>query len=125
MTRIGKRIWAIPGSNIPLEQTGREPEFTSHDSLWMLNATGDDARIEITIYYTDREPVGPYEIDVEARRVRQVRINDLIDPEAIPLETDYAAVVESDTPIVAQLTTMDTRLAESSRTSTLGYGEAP
>lgn len=123
MSDIGKKTWAIPGSNIPLEQTGPEPEFTSHDSLWVLNTTDEDATVEMTLYYSDREPVGPYEIEVGARRVREVRFNDLIDPEAMPLETDYAAVVESNTPVVVQFTSMDTRRAENSRTAMLGFAD--
>ncbi len=125
MPNLGKKSWAIPGSNIPLEQTGPEPDFTSHDSLWILNATDDDADVEITIYYADREPVGPYSIDIEARRVRQIRFNDLIDPQPIPLETDYAAVVESNTPIVVHFTQMDTRQAENTRTTATGFGGTP
>ncbi len=121
MTEIGKKTWAIPGSNIPLEHTGEEPEFTSHDSLWVLNATDDDADVQMTLYYADREPVGPYHIEVGARRVRQVRFNDLIDPEAIPLETDYAAVVEANTPVVVQLTSLDTRRAEQTHSRSLGF----
>lgn len=121
MTRIGKKTWAIPGSHIPLEQTGPEPEFTSHDSLWILNTTDTDAELNITVYYSDRDPVGPYPVDVGAKRVRQVRFNDLIDPEALPLETDYAAVVDSNTPVVVQFTRMDTRQAENTRTSMLGF----
>ncbi len=122
MSEIGKKIWAIPGSNIPLEQTGPEPDFTSHDSLWMLNATDEDAQVEITIYYADREPVGPYPLEVEARRVRQVRFNDLIDPQAMPLETDYGAVIKASVPIVVQFSTMDTRQAANSRSIVIGYG---
>ncbi len=121
MPDIGRKTWALPGSNIPLNQNGREPEFTTRDTLWMLNTTGDDATVAITIYYADREPVGPYELELKARRVRKVRFNDLIDPEAIPLETDYGAVVESTVPIVVQQTRMDTRQAENTRTSNLGF----
>lgn len=122
MSEIGRNIWAIPGSNIPVDQTGPEPDFTSHDSLWMLNTNGEDAEVEITIYYADREPAGPYELVVEAERVRQVRFNDLIDPQAIPLETDYGAVVRASVPVVVQFTQMDTRRAENARALSLGYG---
>ena len=121
MPTIGKKVWAIPGSNIPLDQTGPEPDFTSHDSLWMLNTTDRGAQVEITLYYADREPVGPYPLEVAPRRVRQVRFNDLIDPEAMPLETDYGAVITSDVPIVIQFTQMDTRQSENSRTVSLGF----
>src|SRR5690554_2634813 len=122
MSELGKKTWALAGSRIPLEQTGKEPEFTSHDSLWMLNTTDDDADIEITIYYADREPVGPYPLKVGARRVRQVRFNDLINPQAMPLETDYGAAVVSSVPIVVQFSMVDTRQAANARSVVGGYG---
>ena len=121
MEKLGKRVWALAGSNIPLEHTGEEPEFTSHDSLWMLNTTDEVASVEVTIYYADCEPVGPYPLEVGARRVRQVRFNDLIDPEAMPLETDYGAVVVASVPIVVQFAMVDTRQAANTRVVTTGY----
>ena len=121
METIGQKVWALAWSNIPMGQTGTEPEFTSHDSLWMLNTTDDDAEVEITIYYADREPVGPYPLEIGARRVRQVRFNDLIDPEAMPLAVDYGAVVVASVPIVVQFSTIDTRQAANSRSFSLGY----
>ena len=123
MHEIGRKIWAIAGSNIPLEQSGPEPAFTSHDSLWMLNATDEEAQVEIWIYYADREPTGPYPLELSARRVRQVRFNDLIDPEAMPLETDYAAVVTATEPIVVQFTQMDTRQPANTRTNVVPFAD--
>ena len=121
MTTIGNKKWAIAGSNIPARSHGDEPEFTSRDSLWLLNTSNEDAEVSITIYYADRDPVGPYEIQVAGERVRQVRFNDLIDPQAIPLCVDYAAVVESSVPIVVQLSQLDTRQAENARTLSLAF----
>ena len=66
--------------------------------------------MELTIYYTDAEPVGPYPLEVPARRVRHVRLNDLVDPEAITLDRPYGAVLRSSTPIVVQFQRQDTRL---------------
>jgi hypothetical protein len=51
---------------------------------------------------------------VKARRTRRVRINDLIFPEAVPLEVDYAALIEADNPVVIQFTRVDTGHAEKS-----------
>jgi hypothetical protein len=121
MREIGRKSWAIPAGRIPPHGTGREPEFTSRDELCLLNATAEDASVEITIFYTDRDPVGPYPLTVEARRVRHVRFNDLIDPEAIPMAEDYAAVVESDVPIVAQHVRLDSRRAEDSLFGSIGF----
>jgi hypothetical protein len=121
MRTIGRTVWAIPGGRIPVRSQGREPEFTSRDELCLLNTGSSEANVEITIFYADRDPVGPYRICVAARRTRIVRINDLIDPEAVPLETDYAGVVESDVPIVVQFNRLDSRQAENAITSTLAY----
>ncbi len=105
---LGSRIWAIPGGHIPLKSSGHEPECTSYDMLCILNAADEDAKIKFTLYYSDKDPVGPYSIVVGSRRVRHIRINDLIDPEAVPLDTDYGIVVESSVPIVLQFQRQDT-----------------
>ncbi len=42
------------------------------------------ARVEITAYFTDREPVGPYRITVPPRWSLHVRFNELEDSEPIP-----------------------------------------
>jgi hypothetical protein len=71
-----------------------------------------DAHVEIRVFFSDREPVGPYRVTVPARRTRHVRFNDLQDPAPIPVATDYASVIESDVPIVVQHTRLDSREAE-------------
>lgn len=97
----------VPGGHIPLESFGREPENTSRDELQLLNIGDQDANVEITIYYDDRDPVGPYPLKVKSRRVRFVRFNDLIKPEAIYLNRDYAAVIDADVPIFVQFYRLD------------------
>jgi len=121
MTAIGRRRWAIAGGHIPLRTTGPEPECTSSDTLCVLNAADAEAVVKITIFYADREPVGPYQLAVLPRRVRQVRFNDLIDPEAMPLDTDYALIVESSVPVVVQFSRRDTSQAENAIATTLAY----
>lgn len=106
---IGHTTWLIPGGNIPVQSNGREPEFTSRDELFVANTGDAAARIGLTIFYTDREPVAGYEFDVEARRVRRVRFNDLIDPEALRLGIDYGVVITASVPVVVQFERVDTR----------------
>jgi len=108
MTAIGRTAWVIPGGHIPLGSTGPEPEFTSRDELFVLNSGDAEARLALTIFYADRDPTRPYELTVDPRRVRRVRFNDLIDPEAIPLGVDFGVLVESSVPIVVQFTRIDT-----------------
>lgn len=121
MKAIGHKVWAVPGGHIPLKSTGHEPEFTSYDMLCFLNTGDKDAIAEVTIFYADRDPVGVYSIDIPARRIRHMRINDFIDPEAVPLDTDYACVIESNVPIVVQFIRQDTRQAEYALMGTIAF----
>jgi len=118
---VGRTLWAVPGGRIPLQSTGHEPEFTSHDLLCLLNTGDRDARIEIMIFYEDRDPIGPYPLKVPARRTRHVRFNDLIDPEAMPLDTNYGSVIESDVPVVVQFTRLDSSRKENAGMSTMAF----
>ena len=121
---IGAREWAIAEGYIPPESHGPEPEMLSHETVCMLNASDQDAHVEITIYFKDHEPVGPYRMTVPARRTRHVRFNDLRDPEMIPRGTDFSSVIRSDVPIVAQHTRLDSRQAANALLSTIAYPSA-
>lgn len=106
---------------IPAYSNGPEPQFTSHETACLLNTSDQDAHVQITIYFSDREPVGPYRVTVPARRTKHLRFNDLSNPEPIPHDTDYASVIESDIPIVIQHTRLDSRQAENALLSTIAY----
>jgi hypothetical protein len=103
----GSKLWAITGGHIPAESTGSEPQRSSRDMLCLLNTGDRIAHVSLAIYYADKEPVKPYEITVAARRMRNIRFNDLIDPEAILLATDYACLLSSDVPVIAGFTKID------------------
>ena len=121
MDAIGRMRWAIAEGYIPKTSTGEGREMTSHETACILNAGDRDAHVEITIYFADREPAGPYRITVAARRTLHVRFNDLDDPEPVPKATDFASVIESDVPIVVQHTRLDSRQAENALLSTIAY----
>jgi hypothetical protein len=121
---VGVKQWVIAEGYIPPESHGPEPQMTSHETVCLLNTSDQDAHIEITIYYSDREPVGPYRVTVPARRTRHVRFNDLKEPEPIPRGTDFSSVIRSDVPIVAQHTRLDSRQAENALLSTIAYPSA-
>jgi hypothetical protein len=123
MRPLGRTCWAIAGGHIPLHSTGEEPAWTSRDVLCVLNTTDGDAQVTLTLVYADQEPVGPYALVVPARRVRHVRFNDLIDPLVIPLDTPYAAVIESDVPIVVQWTRVDTGQAANAIASLIAFAD--
>jgi hypothetical protein len=118
---IGAKRWAIAEGYIPPGSTGPAPQMTSHETLCILNAGDEDAEIVITVYFTDREPVGPYRVTVSARRTRHVRFNNLTDPQPIPVGTDFASIVESNVPIVVQHTRLDSRQEALALMSTIAF----
>jgi hypothetical protein len=120
---IGRKRWAIAEGYIPSQSHGPEPEMTSHETVCLLNASELDAHIEITIFFADRDPAGPYSVVVAARRTKHLRFNDLHQPEPIPRNTDYASVIESDVPIVVQHTRLDSRQSANALLSTVAYAE--
>ena len=118
---IGSKVWAIPEGYIPSKSTGPHPQMTSHETACILNTGDKDAQVEITIFYTDKDPVGPYKLVVPAKRSKHVRFNDLNDPVEIPKDTEYACVIKSDQPIVVQHTRLDSRQAENALMSTMAF----
>jgi hypothetical protein len=118
---IGSTVWAIADGYIPRGSTGPAPEMLSHETACFLNASARDADVQITIFFSDREPVGPYRLTVPARRTRHLRLNDLADPAPVPLGTDYACLIESSVPIVVQHTRLDSRQPANALLSTIAY----
>jgi hypothetical protein len=118
---IGRTKWAIAEGYIPSYSNGPEPEFLSHETACLLNTSDTPAEVRITIYFSDREPVGPYIVNVPPRRTRHVRFNDLSDPEPIPRGTDYASIITSNGPIVVQHTRLDSRQAENALITTIAF----
>ncbi|MGQ7793025.1 sensory rhodopsin transducer [Faunimonas sp. B44] len=118
---VGRRTWAIPEGYIPAESTSADPALASHETACILNASDRDANVSITLFFEDRDPVGPYRIAVPAKRTRHVRFNDLKDPEPIPRGTAYSSIIQSDVPVVVQHSRLDSRKAELALLSTLAF----
>src|SRR3954453_14462802 len=120
---LGSTTWAIAEGYIPGTRSGPE-EMLSHETACILNPSDPTAHVEITVYYADRDPAGPYRVEVPAKRTMHLRFNDLTDPEPIPRDTDYASVLEADVPVVVQHTRPDSRQAENGLLSTIAYSSA-
>jgi hypothetical protein len=118
---MGRRRWAIAEGYLPGWSRGPEPEMRSHETVCVLNAGDVEANVSITVFFSDREPAGPYRFQVPPRRTRHVRFDDLRDPEPIPRATDFASVIESDVPIVVQHTRLDSRQAENALMTTIAF----
>lgn len=123
---IGSRHWAIAEGYIPAPRNDNDnddPRFESHETACLLNVNDVDAHVTIMLYFSDREPVGPYRVTVPARRTLHLRFNDLTDPAPVPRDTDYASVLFSDVPIVLQHTRLDSSQPALALLSTIAFAE--
>ncbi len=118
---IGRKTWAIAEGYIPAWSNGPAPQLVSHEAFCVLNTSDQAAHIKVTVFYADREPVGPYKVTIEARRTKHVRFNNLTEPEAIRSDTDFASLFESDVPVVIQHSRLDSRQAENALMTTMAF----
>ena len=121
MDTIGRKRWAIAEGYIPSESSYSDRALVSHETACILNASDEAATITLTIFFANREPVGPYRVNVGPRRTLHLRFNDLSDPAPVPRDTDFASVFESNVPIIVQHTRLDSRRAEVALMSTTAF----
>ena len=118
---IGRYSWAIAEGYIPPTSTGTTRELTGHETVCILNTADEKAHIDITVYFANRPPAGPYKFIVGARRTRHLRFNDFTDPESITKGTDFSSVIVSSVPVVVQHTRLDTRQAALALMTTMAF----
>jgi len=67
MTMLGQKHWAIAEGYIPSQSSFSDPALISHETACILNAGDVPAHVRITVFFADREPVGPYLVTVDIR----------------------------------------------------------
>ena len=121
MSVIGRKQWAIAEGYIPPYGHGPEPQMESHEAVCILNAGEREAHVDITVFYEDRDPVGPYRFNVAPQRTRHLRFNNFKEPEPIPTDTPFSSTITSDVPIVVQHTRLDSRQPQNALLSTIAF----
>lgn len=116
---IGKKIWVFPDAELP--PVG-DNEIPGHESIIITNVNDRVAHIKLMLIYTDKEPVS-FPVEVAARRVRCLRTNQEKDFGSYTAKFDeqYAIMLESDVPVVAQYGRAEPRKVNFY--TTLGYCE--
>ena len=117
---VGARVWLIPDSYLPARSNG---EMESHESVCVLNLSRRTAKLKITFYFEDREPIKGCEAECPAERTMHIRINRLKGRkgEAIPVAKPMAFMVESNVNIVVQHTRVDSSQPALALMTTMGY----
>ena len=119
---LGKKNWIIPDCELP--QPG-EGVAKGHESVIIVNDSDVDAKIDVSVYFTDKEPYEGIKWEVGAKRVKCFRMNNLehMCGFEVPFETQYAMKLTSDTEIVVQYGRLDNRQTNLAYYTTMAYSE--
>ncbi len=119
---IGKKIWIFPDLEMPPAGTS---ELKAHESIIILNTGDEDAHVKMTLYFDDKDPIADIDCTVKAKRVRCLRTNNPADFGGLDIEQEkqYAIMLESDIPVVAQYGRLETRQANAAFYTVMGYAE--
>jgi len=121
MNAYGKKTWMVPDCYWPEITTGGH--YVSHEAICVMNTGDTDANIHITLLFEDREPMTEFYASCGARRTHHIRMDKLLDKNGkhVPLGVPYAAVVESDQPIIAQYSRIDTTQVNETLATTMAF----
>ena len=116
----GKTTWMIADGYMSDTQKGG---FVSHEAICVLNVSGEDATVDITLYFEDAEPLRGIRAVCKNERTNHIRLDKVVTAEGrtVPRNTPYAVLVESDRPIVVQSSRLDVSQAEYALMTTIAY----
>ena len=113
----GHRVWFFPDGDLPPDGNV-EPK--GHESLLILNPNDCDAKVYITVYFEDAEPVSLKPQAVCSQRVRCFRLDKPVGGYRIPFG-QYALKIESTTPVICQIGRMDVRQPNLAYYTVMGF----
>lgn len=116
----GKCEWFIPDAYYPETDNG---SYVSHEAVCVLNTGDEDANIDITLYFENKEPKTGFHAFCGARRTMHIRMDRIVADDGSKVERGlpYAMVVKSSVPIVCQYSRCDTTQGELAFMGLLAY----
>ena len=116
----GKNVWMIADGYMSDTKKG---DLISHEAICVLNLSGEDAHVTLTVYFEDAEPLRGIRAVCKHERTNHIRLDKAVseDGRKIPKETPYAVLVESDRPIVVQASRLDVSQPEYALMTPLAY----
>lgn len=105
--KLGKNVWVFADGDLP-PQGKQDP--LGHEALMVVNANDEDAQINITILFDDKDPVEGIKLTVPAKRVNCFRMDYPIGEQQFQMPFgQYALIIESQVPIIANFGRLDRR----------------
>ncbi len=107
MNADGAKVWFIPDGYLA-KPADDDPIYKNHESVCVINATSDDAHLQLDFYFADRDPVENVPVMIPAKRCIHVRMDKPahIGGYTIPFDVPYGLRIRSDVPIIVQYSRM-------------------
>lgn len=120
-TAVGKKIWALPDMYWPSTDNGED--YVSHEAICILNVSSSEAHVSISFLFEDREPIDGLLFTCQSMRTTHIRIDNMKNTKglSLPRGVGYAALLQSDTPVIVQYTRVDTTQPELALMTTMAY----
>lgn len=117
---IGKQTWIIPDGFLQPKSSGSQ---ISHEAVCVLNLTKEHAKIQLTFFFEDRNPLDTFWSECSPSRTHHIRLDKIKDPDGndVPRGVPYAIKVDSNVPIVVQHSRLDTSQEALALFTTMGY----
>ena len=123
MKAYGQKTWLIPDTYLHSVSSSDRIEDRSHEAICVLNTSDEDAHINLTLFFEDKDPCTAFTSFCGAKRTHHIRLDKIRDKDGNGIEKDtpYAILVESDTPIVVQYSRLDTSAPQMALMTTIAY----
>lgn len=117
---LGHTTWLISDGYLPEMSSG---SLMSHEAVCVLNVGTEDAKLRLTLFFEDREPVLFSGLTCQARRTNHIHLDKVrsSDGFVVPRGVPYAIEVESSVPVIVQHSRMDTTQKELSLLTTMAF----
>jgi len=112
-----KTEWYFPDGYLP-----DSSDKVSHESLCVLNIGATDAKLELVLYYEDREPIRGFFALCPSKRSLHIRMDKLKGKDGIKVAecTPYSIYFVSDVPVMCQYTRVDATKPSYTLMTTMG-----
>lgn len=116
----GKKVWLIPDAFL---NSVSKNNSVSHEAICVLNTSDVDAKIDLTLFFEDREKITDFSSFCGAGKTHHIRLDKIksANGDMIPRDTPYAILVESNVEIVVQYSRLDTSELEMALMTTIAY----
>lgn len=104
---IGKNTWVFADGDLP-PQGDQEP--LGHEALMVVNPNNEDAHLNLTLFFEDKDPIEGIKLTVPAKRVNCFRMDFPIGDVKFKIPFgQYALIVQCELPVIANFGRLDRR----------------